>query len=256
MTEAESDGPEPTSSDVERIPSMTFWEKVGFSFLPIFMVPFMPIAALFFFSFTFAFLRDPYLFKRESQEFLKQGTPLLVFTVVSCAIFGAILVYPVQFFRKMRIRKRTTRSLFPSGGELVALRYRRKHPPAWMKIYVVSFLCLIAFGVTYKTIVPPAHHPYAAWGVVGLFWLIAIAAAVDATWPRQERLWTGFVFSGAFGILAIVLAIGIIRSGHQKAWYWLYPLLFALISGFLGAATIRDKRKRMCGAPVNQAPSI
>jgi len=112
-----------------------------------------------------------------------------------------------------------------------------------MRVYVFSFFCLIAFGVTYKTIATPGHHAFAAWAVVGLLWLIAIAATIDAVRPRRGRQWTGFVASGAFGALAIMAAVAVIRNGDHKAYGWFFSLLFASLSGIVAVVTVRDGKR-------------
>ena len=245
MAEAESDCPEQALNDVERVPSMTFWEKVGFSWFPslwaLIAAPLLLLFAFYFFTLALALLRHPHLFKQG-------GASWLLFLAASCIVLGAILVYPVRFFRRMWIRKRKTRSLFPSGEDLLAFRfrreYRREHPPVWMRVYVFSFSCLIAFGVTRSVIMNPPGRAFVAWGVPALFWLIAIVGTVDSVWPRRSRLWTGFVLSGSLGVLAILTVIAVIRYGDHKAYDWFFPLVFALPSGFFAVATVRDGKKR------------
>jgi hypothetical protein len=242
MAEGESARSQQALDDIEHISPMTLWEKVGFSFLPILLTSFMPIAALFFFAFTFAFLLHPH-------SLFNQGASLLGFIAFSWVVFGAILVYPVWFFRKMLTRKRETGILFLGGEELVAFRYSRKHPPAWMRIWIALLFSLPAFGVTYRMMVTPHHQILAAWSVAGLFWLIAIAATIDMSRPRSERRWTGFVVSGAFGALAVMAAVAIIRDGGHKALDFFFPLLFASLSGFFAVVTVCDGRKKSADAP-------
>lgn len=242
MADGEGAKPEQAPDDIERVSSMTSWEKVGFFFLPIFLAPFIPIAALFLFAFTFAFLLHP-------QYSFNQGESLLVFIAFSCAVFTAILVYPVWFFRKMHTRKRETGSLFLRGEELVAFRHRRKHPPAWKRIWIALLFSLPAFAITYRMMVPPHHLVLAAWSVAGLFWLIAIAVTVDMAWPRSERRWTGLVVSGAFGVLAVMAAVAIIRDGGHKALDFFFPLLFASLSTIAAVMTVCDGRKKSSDAP-------
>jgi hypothetical protein len=247
MAEGESASPEQELNDIERVPSMTFWEKVGFLWFPSFWAliaaPLLLQFASYFFTFAFALLRHPQLFK--------QGAfwSWLAFLVANCAAFGAILVYPVRFFRKMRIRKKETGILFPGGEELVAFRYRRKHPPAWMRIWIALIFSLPAFGITYRMMVTSHRLALAEWSVAGLFWLIAIAATVDMARPRSERRWTGFVVSGAFGVLAVMAAVAIIRNGGHKAFDFFFPLLFASLSSFLAVMTVCGGRKKSAGAP-------
>jgi peptidoglycan/LPS O-acetylase OafA/YrhL len=149
----------------------------------------------------------------------------------------------------MRIRMRETGSLFLRGEELVAFRYRRKHPPAWMRVWVALFFCLIPFGMTYKMMVTPHHLVLAAWSVAGLFWLIAIAVTIDMARPRSERQWTGFVVSGAFGALAVMAVVAVIRHGDHKAYDWFFPLLLSSLSGSFAVATVCDGRKKSADAP-------
>jgi len=247
MAEAENGGPKPALSDVELVPPMTFWEKVGFLALPVVWALLMPITALLFIALTLPLLLHPRDF---FNQFLDQSASLQIFMVASYLLFAAILIYPVRFFRKMFIRKRKTGSILPVGGELAALWFRKKRPPLWMRIYAVSFFCLIACSLTYKTIVPPAHHPFAAWGAVAIFWLIPITATIDVFWPRKERLWTGFVASGAFGALAIMAAVAIIHQGYHGAGGWIGLVLFASLSVLAAIMTVRDA-KRMRGAPAS-----
>ena len=241
MAEAGTDAPEPALNDIERIPSMTFWEKVDFFYFPISWVlvaaPVFLIAAFLLAGFSVVFLLHPHLFKQE------QGATSLLWLAAVCAVFGAILVYPVRFFRKMRTRKRGSGSSLPSGEELVAFRYRRWHPPVWLRICVALSFSLPAFGITYKMIATPGHRVPAAWGVTVLLWLIAIAVTVDAVWPRRDRQWTGFVASGAFGALAVAGAVAIIRDGGHKPLDFFLPLLFTLLSSLLAVGAVRDGRK-------------
>ena len=253
MAEAENDGPKPALNDIEPVPSMTFWEKVGFLWFPTYLTlvaaPFFLIAAFLLAGFTVVFVLHPHLFKQE------QGAHSLLWLAAGCAVFGAMLVYPARFFRKMRKRKRETGSLFPSGEELAALWFRKEHPPVWMRILVPLLFSLPAFGITYEMMVTPGHRALAAWGITGLFWLIAIAVAVDAFWPRKERLWTWFVASGALGALAIMFAVVDRRQGYHGALAWIAPILFASLSVLAAVTTIRDAKKRMRGAAANRAPS-
>jgi len=125
MAEAESNGPEQALNDVERVPSMTFWEKVGFSWFPSFWAliaaPLLLLFAFYFFTLALALLRHPHLFKQG-------GASWLLFLAASCIVLGSILVYPVRFFCKMRMRRerpeafsRTAKALWLSGfGENIA----------------------------------------------------------------------------------------------------------------------------------------
>ena len=259
MAEAENDGPKSALNDSEPVASMTFWEKVGFFFFPtgwaLIAAPLLLIAAFLLVGFTVAFVLHPHLFKQDAY-WLREGASWLLLLAAVCAVFGAILVYPVRFFRKMRTRKRKTGSVFPSGDDLIAFRHRWEHPPLWMRILVVAFFCLIAFRITYEVIMAPGHRALVAWSVPGLFWLIAIAAIADALWPREERLWTSIVGSGAFGALTIMAVVAVIRHGYHGALDWIIPLLLACFSVPLGVIAIRDTRRRMRGAAANQAPRI
>lgn len=244
MVEAESDGPEPALNVIESVPSMTFWEKLDFFALPtcwaLIVAPILLIAAALLAGSILAFLFHPH----PRAHLFEQSASLLLLLAAMCAIFGAILTPSIRFVRKMRMRRRETGSIFPSGAELVAFRYRRWHPPLWLRIFNVSFSCLVAFGVTRSVMMNPPGRAFVAWGVPALFWLIAIVGTVDSVWPRRSRLWTGFVLSGSLGVLAILTVIAVIRYGDHKSYDWFFPLVFALPSGFFAVATVRDGKKR------------
>jgi predicted membrane channel-forming protein YqfA (hemolysin III family) len=245
MTQPGIDRSKQALDDIEIVPSMTFWEKVSFLWWPTYSTliaaPLLLILAYGLALVTIGLFFHPHSFK--------QGVSSLLFIVAGCVVFGALLVYPLRFFRKLRIRKRRSGSHFPSGGELVGLRLRKKHPSAWVRICTLSCFYLIAIGVTYKTFETADLHSFRIWVPASLFWSIAFVATVEAFRPRPERLWTGVLGSGAFCCLAVVAAVSIIRSGDTKSIAWLWPLIFAYCSGYLAVATFRGFGKRVRSIP-------
>jgi len=110
---------------------MTRWEKCDFWFLPTLWalcwgVPFL-ISASFLVALGVSFLihLQGYI---HHPEWFKNLEPSLVFLTAMLVISGAILIYPVSIFRKMTHSKKESGSLYPSGEELTARRFRREHP--------------------------------------------------------------------------------------------------------------------------------
>lgn len=214
---------------------MTGWGKVDFLFLPVSWTliagPLLIVSAFSLLAFIVALVRHAQTFKEIA--------PSLLIVGVACIIFGAILAYPIHFFRKMRHRKRLTGSIFPAGEEFAAFRYHREHPSTWKRILLVSFFCLIAFSATHALWSGPYRRVSTNWIIPALLWLIAILVAVDAFIPRSGRRWTGFTASGAFGAIAI-LAVSIIVHRGAYVSDWVFPILMATVCAGLLVSTARE----------------
>lgn len=130
MTGAEIVGPERTPNAVKPAQQMMGWGKVGFLLLPTMWALIagadLILCAFFILIFSVVVVLHPHAYKEIA--------PSMAFLGGACLVFGAILIYPIRFFRELRLRKRETGSIFPSGEELGAIRYRRQHPPAWVRI--------------------------------------------------------------------------------------------------------------------------
>ena len=217
---------------------MTLWEKVGFFFLPIFLPLFMPIAAFF----LHLCVSTP------SPRLVESGRVLVVFIAFSCVVFGAILVYPVWFFCKMRARKRKTGSL--------SARRRTGCVPASEKASsgvdenlgrFALFAACIRHHLSHDGDVSPpgAGRVERCW----LFWLIAIAVTIDMARPRSERRWTGIVFRGLRRSGGQWLRSRLSATAVTRLLIFSFPLLFASLSGFLAVMTVYDGRKKSADAP-------
>jgi hypothetical protein len=242
MAEAENGGPERALDTVERVEPMTGWGKAGFLYLPTIWALIAGAHLIVFASFLLALVVVLFL-----HPHLKGFAPSIVFLAGGCVIFGAILIYPIHFFRKMRVRKRETGSIFPSGEELAAIRYRRQHAPAWVRTCVLLFFCLIAFGATHALWSSPHRQILVNWSIPALFWLIAIMVAIDAFMPLPGRQWTGFAASGAFGTMAILTVAAIIHHGDCKISDSVFPVLMAALSIACAIISVREGRCKVRG---------
>jgi hypothetical protein len=230
------------------IATMTRWEKFEFWLFPVgwaFSAGLLfLISALLLLGYSVAALLHLQAIGHHPGALKNLGLTLAILVPV-LAISGALLIYPVKVFRKMARRKKESGSPYPGGGELIARRNRWEHPPVWLRIVVILFFSLIAFGITYSLWVSPDRRVLAYWSWPALFWLVAIMVAVDAIWPRPGRLWTGSVASIAFGLLAVLAVVVIVRHGNYKASDSFFPLLFAFCSVFLAVATAHEGKKKM-----------
>ncbi|HEV2324966.1 MAG TPA: hypothetical protein VGS10_13530 [Terracidiphilus sp.] len=116
------------------------------------------------------------------------------------------------------------------------------YPPAWVRILIVSFFCLIAFGATHTIWTTSYRRVPANWIIPSLFWLIAIVVAIDVFIPRSGRQWTGFLASGAFGTIAILTVAGIVHHGGYIS-EWVFPILMAALSVGLAVLSVRERKR-------------
>ncbi|HTW82252.1 MAG TPA: hypothetical protein VME23_22085 [Terracidiphilus sp.] len=243
--------------ETDPVARMTRWEKCGFWIPPVCwglcaVVPFF-VSASFLMAFAVSLLIH-FQGIIHHPDWLKNIGPSMAFLAGMLVISGALLVYPVSAFRKMARRKKESGSIYPSGEELIARRNRWEHPPAWLRIVVVLFFCLVAFAATHAVWADPGRYLLLNLDFPALFWLIAIMVAIDVFWPRVGRQWTGFVASGAFGLLAIIGTVAVIRHGNHKASDWGFPLLMASFAVFLAVASVHEGRKKVRITPASQAP--
>jgi len=89
-------------------------------------------------------------------------------------------------------------------------------------------------------------------GFPALFWLVAVIVAFDLFWPQPGRQWTGFMVSGAFGILAIIGVVAIVRHGNHIASECVFPLLMVSLSIGLAVASVREGKRKVRGATTSQ----
>jgi len=238
--------------ETDPVARMTRWEKCGFWIPPVCwglcaVMPFL-LSALSLIAFSVSLvirlqgvIRDP--------ELLKNLGPTIVLLVIP----GAVLMYPVSVFRKMARRKKETGSIYPSGEELIARRNRWEHPPAWLRIAVVLFFCLIAFAATHSLWVSPDRRVSVYWGFPALFWLVAVIVIVDVVWPRPGRQWTGFLISGVFGLMAIMAVVLIVHRGKYTSSDWGFPLLMASFAVLFAVASVHEGKKKVRITPASQA---
>jgi predicted membrane channel-forming protein YqfA (hemolysin III family) len=115
----------------------------------------------------------------------------------------------------------------------------------------VLFFCLIAFAATHSLWISPDRQVFFAWGIPALVWLVAFMAVVDAISPRPGRQWTGFVVSGAFGLIAVLAGALIFHHGKYSPSDSFFPLLMAFLSLLSSIISVHEGKKKVRNVPAS-----
>ena len=254
MSEGANNEQEQNLREIDGVAKMTRWEKFEFWFSPVFWATSM--GALFLVSAfcvvgTVVIVLFHFQIAIHHPDRLKYIGTYLAYLAAALAISGAVLLYPIKVFRKMARRKKESGSLCPSGEELAARRYRQEHPSVWLRIPVVLFFCLIAFAATHSLWISPDRQVFFAWGIPALVWLVAFMAVVDAISPRPGRQWTGFVVSGAFGLIAVLAGALIFHRGKYSPSDSFFPLLMAFLSLLSSIISVHEGKKKVRNVPAS-----
>ncbi len=242
------------------VPGMTRWERFVLCLWPAWLallaIPLLAVTAFGLIKINIAFWPNSHWYFHHRDRLKMVMETVLAVLAYTAVILGALLVYPALFFRRMLRRKKETGSVFPQGEELAAHRRKRKTPSLWTKTWVVGVFALIAAGWTHVMIRnAPHHHFVLAWSFPALMWVVAIMVAIDAFFPRRERLWTGVIFAAAFGALTVFYVIAQRHISERRTDLWFFPILWGSIAIAAAIAVIgdwRQKRGRASGA--NRAP--